>query len=304
MAAAHGGLEGGAVVRADQRRQLAALGGVEAVKAVVAALAMAAVLTLAVEALVDEADDHVGDLCADHRRALFGQIAGFDLGVQLGAHFGDHGVDHRLRLDAVGLGDLGERLVVVQSGLQGGAVGCADQRRELGALGVERAEAVAAVVVVAAEAFVDAFADHHGQLRAEHCGALLGDCAGVDFGVQLGGHFRDHRVDHGLRLDAVGLGDLSERLVVVQRALQSLAVGGADQRRQLGAFRGVVVALAVAVVAAVAIAVAAAGLGGDDAHRGDGDGHGGDGGPEPAPFAGQSACQSVANAGHAPLLVC
>ena len=143
---------------------------------------------------------------------------------------------------------------------------------------------MAALVV---EALVDELVDLLGQPRADRRRAFFGDRAGGDFGVDLRAHFGDQRVDHGLRLDAVGLGDLGERLVVVQGGLQGVAVGGADQRRHFGAL-GVVVAVVVAVVAAAAV-IAAVGLGGDDAHRGDGDGDGGDGRPEPARLSGQTA---------------
>ena len=171
MAVAQGALERRAVGRADQRGQLGALGGVEPV---VAALAVAAMFAL--EAFVDELVDLLGQALADRRRALIGDRAGSDLGVELGAHFGDQRVDYGLRLDVVGLSDLGERLVVVQGGLEGVAVGRADQRGHFGALGV----VVAVVVAVVAAGAVIAAAG----LRGDDAHRGDGDSDGGDGGPE------------------------------------------------------------------------------------------------------------------------
>ena len=136
--------------------------------------------------------------------------------VEVGLGLGDQGVDHGLHVDVVGLGHLGdassrharavaELLALDADGLGGGV----EARRRSGR--DRRATGTAAV----------------GQaLALDHLGHAVGQL--VDGGLEALGGGRDHGVDHGLHVDVVGLGDLGDRLAVLEGGAQ-LVLGDADR---------------------------------------------------------------------------
>ena len=109
----------------------------------------------------------------------------------------------------------------------------------------------------ALEALVDEARNPLAEPFAERRRLGLGQIARRDLGIQLFAHPLDQCVDHGLRLNAVALGDLGQGVAGRQRLHQRLAVA-ADQLRHAVAVLGVQSGVPARAVMAIAVAAGVA----------------------------------------------
>ena len=183
------------------------------------------VLAVPVEALVDLGGDVLREFGADLAGGLFGQLAVGDRLVDALVHAGGDVVDHGLRGGAVGDGELGQRLSVLDAGLERFEVDAdhVGDALEMGLLAALAAEAGAVGVAPVAEA---------GEERRTDPRALSAAGEGVRVAVVVGDrHGRDRADDRGglrRRRFVRGAGAADG-----ERGDRAHGDGGADRHRQL-----------------------------------------------------------------------